>query len=91
MNAKRVWRVVANPEHCFGSPRLDGTRVTVGVIVGRFAGGDSIRVLAQDYDLPPAAIEAAIRAVCVAASGRHGLQGRVRQRLSERATAAYGS
>jgi uncharacterized protein (DUF433 family) len=51
--------VVMNPRVSFGRPSVGG--VATSTIWSRFCAGDSPAHLASDYDLPPEAIEEAIR------------------------------
>lgn len=42
-------RIVSTPGVVSGKPRIKGTRVTVGVILGQLALGHSIEVVLADY------------------------------------------
>jgi uncharacterized protein (DUF433 family) len=53
--------VVINPLISFGKPILVGTGIPTAIIAERFNAGDSIEVLAEDYDLTSSQIEKAIR------------------------------
>lgn len=53
--------IVVDPEVCFGRPVLAGTAIPTDVIADRYLGGDSIRKMAEDYDLPEEQIAAALR------------------------------
>jgi uncharacterized protein (DUF433 family) len=75
------WRVVQTDDTCWGRPRLDGTRLTVEFIVGRFASGESIAELAEDYRCEQAAIEELVRSVAKAAYGNRGLLAEIERRL----------
>lgn len=53
--------VVVDPARSFGRPVLAGAFVRTEVVAQRFAAGDSIAEMAQDYGVSPAAIEEALR------------------------------
>lgn len=53
--------VVVDPEVCFGRPLIAGTAIPTDVVADRYRGGDSIRKMAEDYDLAEEQIEAALR------------------------------
>ncbi len=53
--------IVVDPEICFGRPVLAGTAIPTDVIADRYLGGDSIRKMAEDYNLPEEQIAAALR------------------------------
>jgi uncharacterized protein (DUF433 family) len=53
--------VVIDPRVAFGKPVLAGTSIPTGVITERFKAGDSIAVLAGDYNRPAEEIQEAIR------------------------------
>lgn len=53
--------VVVDPEVCFGRPVIAGTAIPTDVIADRFVGGDSVKKMAEDYDLSQEQIEAALR------------------------------
>jgi uncharacterized protein (DUF433 family) len=45
MNAK----IELNPRVCHGKPVIRGTRVLVSTILGALAGGDTIKIILEDY------------------------------------------
>ena len=53
--------VVIDPEISFGRPTIAGRGVSVAILVDRFAAGESMADLAEDYDLTLQQIEEAIR------------------------------
>jgi uncharacterized protein (DUF433 family) len=53
--------VVVDPEVCFGRPLISGTAIPTDVVADRFLGGDSIKRMAEDYDLSQAQVRAALR------------------------------
>jgi uncharacterized protein (DUF433 family) len=53
--------VVIDPRLSFGRPVLDRLGVRTSVLAERFDAGDSIEVLAREYEAPPEAIQNAIR------------------------------
>ncbi|GIX46066.1 MAG: hypothetical protein KatS3mg131_0277 [Candidatus Tectimicrobiota bacterium] len=53
--------VVIDPYVSFGRPVLVGTGITTAAIAERYKAGESIEELAHDYELPPEAIQEAIR------------------------------
>jgi len=59
--------VVVDPRRAFGRPVLVGTSVPIADIAARRRLGDTIRQLAQDYEVTPAEIKEALRAVELAA------------------------
>jgi uncharacterized protein (DUF433 family) len=50
-----------DPRVAFGRPVLIGRAVPTAVLADRFKAGDSIENLSQDFDVPPVAIQEAIR------------------------------
>jgi uncharacterized protein (DUF433 family) len=54
-------RIVADPDHCFGAPRLVGSRVPVHALVDRFVAGDTVHALAWDFKLTCDDVEEALR------------------------------
>lgn len=56
-----VGDVVIDPRLSFGRPVLDGFGLRTAIVAERFEAGEQIEELAKDYDVPPAAIENAIR------------------------------
>jgi len=53
--------VVVDPEVCFGRPTIAGTGIPTDVVADRFLGGDSVEMMAEDYDLSEEQIAAALR------------------------------
>ncbi|HEY3052969.1 MAG TPA: DUF433 domain-containing protein [Thermoanaerobaculia bacterium] len=53
--------IAVNPEICFGRPVIAGTGIPTDVIADRRRGGDSVKKMAEDYDLSEAKIIAALR------------------------------
>ncbi len=53
--------VVVDPEICFGRPVIAGTGIPTDVIADRKLGGDSVKKMAEDYDLSEEQIAAALR------------------------------
>lgn len=53
--------VVIDPRLSFGRPVLDRLGVRTAILAERFDAGDSIEVLAREYEAPPEAIQNAIR------------------------------
>lgn len=56
-----VGDVVIDPRLSFGRPVLDGFGLRTSIVAERFEAGEQIEELAKDYDVPPEAIENAIR------------------------------
>lgn len=55
-------RIVAiDPRICFGKPCIAGTRISTIILAERHKAGDSIALLAADYDRPEEEIEEAVR------------------------------
>lgn len=52
--------IVVDPEVCFGRPVIAGTAIPTDVIADRRRGGDSVRKMAEDYDLSEEQITAAL-------------------------------
>jgi uncharacterized protein (DUF433 family) len=52
--------IVVDPEICFGRPVIAGTGIPTDVIADRRRGGDSVKSLAEDYDLAEDKIAAAL-------------------------------
>ena len=52
--------IVVDPEVCFGRPVIAGTSVPTDVIADRRRGGDSVKRIAEDYDLSEDKIAAAL-------------------------------
>ena len=53
--------IVVDPEINFGKPCIAEQWITCAALVSRFRGGDSVIALAEDYRIPTASVEAAIR------------------------------
>jgi uncharacterized protein (DUF433 family) len=53
--------VVIDPRVAFGKAVLVGTSIPTGVIAERFKAGDSVAILAGDYNRPAEEIQEAIR------------------------------
>lgn len=78
--------IVCTSDTCWGAPRLEGTRLTVEAVVGRFVAGESIAELAADYEISTWEIESMVRAVCAAAYGRHGILMPIYRRMQQQAS-----
>lgn len=48
------------PSVCHGKPVTEGTRVLVSTILGALSGGDSMKMIADDYQLTESQILAAL-------------------------------
>ena len=44
-------RISIDPNICFGKPCIKGTRIDVATVLGRFAAGDKIEDIQEDYRL----------------------------------------
>ena len=53
--------VVIDPAIQFGRPTIASTRVSASILAERFAAGESMTLLAKDYDLDLEAVEEAVR------------------------------
>ena len=53
--------IVVNPEIQWGEPCVAVSWIPCAALVSRFRGGDSVADLAEDYRIPTARVEAAIR------------------------------
>ena len=53
-----------NPSVQFGRPCLTGTRIPTEILYERHRGGDAVKVLASDYDMPPERVWEAIHFEC---------------------------
>jgi uncharacterized protein (DUF433 family) len=53
--------VAIDPRVQFGRPCLTGTGIPTAILLERYKAGDSIHLLAEDYGVPPSAIEEALR------------------------------
>lgn len=53
--------VLVDPRIQFGRPVLSGTRVPTAVLADRFKAGDTIELLADDFQVPPTTIQDALR------------------------------
>ncbi len=58
--------VVVDPDHGSGLPTIAGRNVRTDFIAGRFKAGESVASLAEDYELDPSTVEAALRAAAFA-------------------------
>ena len=52
--------IVVDPQVCFGRPTIAGTSIPTDVIADRRLGGDSVKKMAEDYDLSEEQIRAAL-------------------------------
>jgi uncharacterized protein (DUF433 family) len=64
-----------------GAPCLRGTGIIAGFVASRFAGGDSIKELADDYRVSEEHVVDAIRLVVAATMGRQGRLEQIRRRM----------
>lgn len=53
-------RIIIDPKIRFGKPVIKGTRMPVDLILGKIAGGMTIKEVAQNYDLKKEDIFAAL-------------------------------
>jgi len=53
--------IIMTPEIAFGRPVIKGTRISARMLAERFAAGDSVSTLADDYNLNQAWVEEAVR------------------------------
>jgi uncharacterized protein (DUF433 family) len=60
-NAAEPKVIVIDPFITFGRPVLAGTGIPTAIVAERYKAGESIKELAQDYDLLPQAVQEAIR------------------------------
>jgi len=81
-------RIVSTPDTCWGEPRLNGSRLTVIAVVGRFVAGESMDGICADYDISEAQFLACVRAVCQAAWTPQGLRAPVHAAMEKAAIAA---
>lgn len=61
IDSDEYFPVVVDPEVCFGRPTIAGTGIPTDVVADRFLGGDTVREMAEDYDLSEEKISAALR------------------------------
>jgi uncharacterized protein (DUF433 family) len=54
-------KIVVDPKVRFGKPIIKGTRVPVDLILGKIAGGMTIKEVAEAYDLKKADVLAALQ------------------------------
>ena len=54
-------RIVADPNVRFGKPVIEGTRITVSLVVGKLGGGMTMEEVSAEYCLSCADIRAAMR------------------------------
>ena len=60
-NAKWRQHIVSTPEVLFGKPRINGTRISVALILGYLAAGSSVDEIIDEYpDLRPEQIAACL-------------------------------
>jgi uncharacterized protein (DUF433 family) len=60
IDASEYAPIVVDPEICFGRPVIAGTGIPTDVIADRRRGGDSVKTIAEDYDLAEDKIAAAL-------------------------------
>lgn len=60
MDANEYAPIVVDPEVCFGRPVIAGTGIPTDVIADRRRGGDSVKKIAEDYDLSEEKVTAAL-------------------------------
>ena len=53
-------RITVDEKVAFGKPVIQGTRVPVALVVGKLAGGMTAEEVAEEYELEPADILAAL-------------------------------
>lgn len=53
-------RITVDEKMAFGKPVIQGTRVPVALVVGKLAGGMTAEEVAEEYELEPADILAAL-------------------------------
>lgn len=53
-------RITVDERVAFGKPVIRGTRVPAALVVGKLAGGMTVREVAEEYELEPADILAAL-------------------------------
>ena len=61
IDSDEYFPVVVDPEVCFGRPTIAGTGIPTDVVADRFLGGDTVKEMAEDYDLSEEQISAALR------------------------------
>ena len=52
--------IEASPDVCHGKPVIAGTRVLVSTVLGALAGGDSVAMIVEDYEVTPEQVAAAL-------------------------------
>jgi uncharacterized protein (DUF433 family) len=60
ITAEEYAPIVVDPEICFGRPVIAGTGIPTDVVADRRLGGDSVKKMAEDYDLSEDQIKAAL-------------------------------
>jgi len=53
--------IIMTPEVAFGRPVVAGTRISTQMLIERFLAGDSVKTLADDYELKLTLVEEAVR------------------------------
>ena len=64
-----------------GSPCIEGRRIRVEDVAGRFAGGDTVEQICRDYELTSEQVMEALRAVVAASFGQRGMFANVEREL----------
>ena len=54
-------RIIVDPQIRFGKPVIQGTRVPVDLIIAKLAGGMTAEMIAAEFDLAEADIQAALK------------------------------
>jgi len=60
MTAEKSLWIERKPTVCFGKPVIKGTRIPIGVILGALADGMTMKEVADAYQIPPEAVQAAL-------------------------------
>ncbi len=60
MKVKLAPRIVVDPQVRFGKPVIEGTRVPVELVVAKLAGGMTVEEVAEEYELTPEDVRAAL-------------------------------
>lgn len=74
----RIWRL---NDLASGQPCVRGTRIIATFLAERFAGGESIQALADEYAISATAVEDAVRLVVAASAGSRGTLARTERRM----------
>ena len=53
--------IAVDPQTRFGKPVIKGTRVPVDLVIGKIAGGMTIKEVAQEYELTDTQVRAALQ------------------------------